>query len=288
MTQDALIVTVADSGNPAQGGASLDDFLRALEGVSQAMRLMVEHLGDRETTTGQPPAWVREQSQLQIITLKDGSLAAELSHAPPPGKQLPPDNLGPRAFEAIKDWDGTEQSTLPKHVTECLYETRSRLGENARLYLGNHTNHKLIEVRRRDRPSHARPDSETALLSGWLKEVNWDKGTAQLHDYGGDYIKLRFTAEMGDEMLRLATQHVQVRGQGRFNNNDEWTTVHVEELTETTSWSKPFNLDAMLNDANPKVFDPDNLVTASEPFDVDEFLRGIYAARELGREDPPE
>jgi hypothetical protein len=261
MTQNGLLVTVEESGDPTQGGASLEDFLRALEGVSRAMRLMVEHLGGREITRGQPPAWVREQSQLQIATLKDGSLAAELNHAPPPGKQLRIENLGPRAFKALKEWDGTEDSSLPKQVTECLYEAGSGLGGSARLYLGNRTNHKLIEVRRRDRASHERPDSEVALLSGWLKEVNWDRGTAQLHDYSGAYVRLRFTAEMGDEMLRLATQHVQVRGQGRINENDEWTTVEVQGLRPTTSWSEPFDLDAFLNDPNPKIFDPTQMVT---------------------------
>ena len=36
---------------------------------------------------------------------------------------------------------------------------------------------------------------------------------------------------------------------------------------------------------NPKIFDPDNLVTASEPFDVDEFVAIIHAGRDEGRKD---
>ena len=58
------------------------------------------------------------------------------------------------------------------------------------------------------------------------------------------------------------------------------TSVHVEQLSETRSGSEPFDLDASLNDRNPKLFDPNDVVTASEPFDVDEFLRGIYEARD--------
>ena len=29
--------------------------------------------------------------------------------------------------------------------------------------------------------------NESALLHGWLKDVKWDKGTAQLHDVVGGY-----------------------------------------------------------------------------------------------------
>ena len=51
------------------------------------------------------------------------------------------------------------------------------------------------------------------------------------------------------------------------------------------SWGEPFDMDEFLNDPNPKIFDPDNLVTASEPFDVDEFVAIIHAGRDEGRKD---
>ena len=51
------------------------------------------------------------------------------------------------------------------------------------------------------------------------------------------------------------------------------------------SWGEPFDMDEFLNDPNPKIFDPDNLVTASEPFDVDEFVGIIHAGRDEGRKD---
>ena len=49
-----------------------------------------------------------------------GSLVAELTHAPPDGKQLRIENYGPQAFEALRNWDGTEDSTLPRTVTDSL------------------------------------------------------------------------------------------------------------------------------------------------------------------------
>ena len=125
------------------------------------------------------------------------------------------------------------------------------------------------------------PGVEEALLAGWLKEVNWHRGTAQLHDNAGGYVSLRFDPALADEMLRLATQYVEVRGSGRFNDQDEWTTVRVEQLRETQAWSEPFDLDAFLNDPEPKLFDPDDLVridATDEEWDA--FDRAIREGRE--------
>ena len=93
-------------------------------------------------------------------------------------------------------------------------------------------------------------------------------------------MRLRFDDALSEEMLRLATQFVEVRGSGRINDDDDWTSVHVEELLATRSHFEPFDLDAFLNDLNPKIFNPDEVITASEPFDVDEFVRSIREARD--------
>ena len=96
----------------------------------------------------------------------------------------------------------------------------------------------------------------------------------------GGYVRLRFAPTLHDDMLRLATQYVEVRGRGRFNPNDEWTSVQVDQVSGTRSGREPFDLEAFLNESNPKVFDPEQTVTASEPFDVDAFVRGIHEGRD--------
>ncbi|MCY3919075.1 MAG: AbrB/MazE/SpoVT family DNA-binding domain-containing protein [Chloroflexi bacterium] len=129
--------------------------------------------------------------------------------------------------------------------------------------------------------SHSEP--EEALLFGWLREVNWARGTAQLHGYGGGYVPLRFEPALGDDMRRLATEYVEVRGRGRFNEHDRWTTVEVEKVIGTRSWREPFDIDALLNDPNPKIFDPDKVVTidlSDEEFE--DFLRAIPEGRDAG------
>jgi len=101
---------------------------------------------------------------------------------------------------------------------------------------------------------------EPALVEGRLMEVNWACGTAELHFIPQRIVPLRFDPFLNDDMRRLATQHVEIRGRGRFNDNDEWDIIYVEQITSTRSGSEPFDLDAFRNDPNPKIFDPEKVV----------------------------
>ena len=127
-------------------------------------------------------------------------------------------------------------------------------------------------------------ESVDALLSGWLKEVNWDQRSAQLHDAGGGQVRLRFGPEFDDEMRRLATEHVEVRGSGRFDKHDQWTSVEVDSVSATGSWREPFDLEAFLNNPNPKIFDPEKVVTIDLP---DEEWEAFNSAIREGRDGVP-
>jgi len=145
-----------------------------------------------------------------------------------------------------------------------------------------------VKVRRIERVGRSHSEPETALLHGWLEKVNWDKGTAQLHDVVGGHIRLVFDSALSRDMQRLATQFVEVEGRGRFDADGEWISVQVDSIHGTPSGRKPSDLHAVLNDPNPKLFDPDRMVTASEPFDVDEFVRVIHEGRDVrGSTGPP-
>ena len=83
-------------------------------------------------------------------------------------------------------------------------------------------------------------------------EANWACGTAELHYIPQRVVLLRFDPSLNDDMRRLATQYVEIRGRGRFNDNDEWDVIYVEQITDMRSWSEPFDLDAFRNDPNRK------------------------------------
>ena len=284
MAEQRLTFALSDSDDSRPGGL-VPEIVTALEGIQDAVRLMVQHLGDREKSPGQPPKWIRDQSTLRLVEVRPGSFIADLEVEAPPDGQSYLDDFGNRAIEALQEWEG-QASTLPEHVEDTLHSTAVKLSDGVRLWFGDRDNPHRVEIQRRPAVARTTTGVTEALLHGWLYEVNWDKGTAQLHDYSGDYVQLRFPEKLHEDMLRLATRHVEVIGRGRFNDKDKWGTVEVQRLNAARSWNDSFDVEAFLNDPNPKIFDPDRVVTTSEPFDVDEFIRGIREGRDVRRERP--
>ena len=284
MAEQRLTFALSDSDDSRPGGL-VPEIVTALEGIQDAVRLMVQHLGDREKGPGQPPKWIRDQSTLRLVEVRPGSFIADLEVEAPPDSQSYLDDFGNRAIEALQEWEG-QASTLPEHVEDTLHSTAVKLSDGVRLWFGDRDNPHRVEIQRRPAVARTTTGVTEALLHGWLYEVNWDKGTAQLHDYSGDYVQLRFPEKLHEDMLRLATRHVEVIGRGRFNDKDKWGTVEVQRLNAARSWNDSFDVEAFLNDPNPKIFDPDRVVTTSEPFDVDEFIRGIREGRDVRRERP--
>ena len=284
MAEQRLTFALSDSDDSRPGGL-VPEIVTALEGIQDAVRLMVQHLGDREKGPGQPPKWIRDQSTLRLVEVRPGSFIADLEVEAPPDSQSYLDDFGNRAIEALQEWEG-QASTLPEHVEDTLHSTAVKLSDGVRLWFGDRDNPHRVEIQRRPAVARTTTGATEALLHGWLYEVNWDKGTAQLHDYSGDDVQLRFPEKLHEDMLRLATRHVEVIGRGRFNDKDKWGTVEVQRLNAARSWNDSFDVEAFLNDPNPKIFDPDRVVTTSEPFDVDEFIRGIREGRDVRRERP--
>ena len=66
-------------------------------------------------------------------------------------------------------------------------------------------------------------------------------------------------------------------GRGWISDEDEWIVINIEKIILSSSEVR--TVEEILNDPNPKLFDPDTVVTAREPFDVDEFVRIIYEGR---------
>ena len=135
-----------------------------------------------------------------------------------------------------------------------------------------------VLIRRRD----AAADAVQAAVGGRLRDVDTEQRTAQLHEYGRpDHIPLRFGPALDAEMRRLETQYVEVRGAGRIDDDrDRWIEVWVEELHETRSWREPFDLQAFLDDPNPKLFDPDKVPTIDLS---DEEFESFLDAIRIGR-----
>ena len=265
-------------------GVPVDALVSTLQGIQDALQLMVEHLANYQRKRGKPPKWIKDQSVLQLSATRPGSFVAELTLDPDAIDSGISERYGERALHAFQHWSGGYGSTLPKSVVDRLWRIPPKIPVDVQLWLGDaEVLRRVVIVPRNgfsERVPYQAQKTEEALVYGWLKMVNWDKRTAQLHRYGDRYVPLRFDPDLDNEMRRLATQFVEVKGEGRFNNNEQWQSVKVEEITATRSSSEPFDMEAFLKNPNPKIFDPETVVTASEPFDVDEFIRVVREGRD--------
>ena len=282
MTNDQLLVTL-DGPGIGESGVPLETFTAVLGRIQNAMRLVVGYLGGRQPSPSQPPSWMRDQSRMRLTATRSGSFVAQLTLEPSRDRDGQSDmfGYGPRALGAILGWDGMEDSTLPPMVVDELQHAASSLPPDVQLWLGDGDDSRKVEVGRTVRVDKLTPRPGAALLEGWLKEVNWDRRTAQFHQFGGEYVRLRFDAELDDEMLRLATRYIEVRGRGRFNRNDEWTTVDVERVREVRSWQQPFDMEAFRNNPSPKLFDPEKNVAIDMTDDVwESFDRAVREGRD--------
>ncbi len=119
------------------------------------------------------------------------------------------------------------------------------------------------------------------MLHGWLKMVNWEQTTAQLHDSVGGRVSLKFDAALDAEMKRLAGQYVKVEGTGRFNRQGRRTSVTVDSIRDTRSWDEPFDPRSPAKGSRGAVFDPRAVVTSEETFDVEDFISAIHEGRDV-------
>lgn len=239
-------------------GVAVDDLQPVLERIQCAVRLMVEHLAGTDGT----PDLARKHSELRPVRISPGAANIQLKLAHAPNGQHPHEGYGPRALRAILDWPNNASPALPEDVTNQLSSIGEGLSpEISVVWLGDPSSDRRLEFRRAELCQPQQSLDAKALLYGWLKEVNWAQGTAQLHEHEDKYVQLRFDAALNYEMRRLATQYVEIRGRGRFNKDDSWHTVLVEQISGTRSWREPFDLELFHNNPNPKIFDPDKTVT---------------------------
>ena len=71
------------------------------------------------------------------------------------------------------------------------------------------------------------------------------------------------------------SQSIEIRRSEKTTN----VKPDAERKSQTHSRTEPFDLEAVLNDPNPKVFRRDKVVVASEPFDVEKFNEIIRKGR---------
>ena len=277
-----LVVTF-EGPHVGEDGVPLEDLQAALGHAQRAFRHMVAHLRGGEDRPGPPTEPMRRVGLLSRGAPSAGSVEAELVlSAESDNGQPPADHC--LAVERLLGWRedlGEDGDQFPPIVVEELAAVGSDLSPAvSAVRLADPVSGRCLELRRKEIAEPQGEQIDGALLHGWLKEVNWHDRTAQLHEGDGTRLPLCFDAILDWEMLRLATSYVKICGRAAFEDDDNIKMFHVERISGTRSCREPSGLEAFLNDPNPKIFDPDDIVTASEPFDVDEFVRLIHEGRD--------
>ena len=268
-------------------GVPLEDLIRTVSHVQRAIRLLVREIEGIDATLGRPPQIVVEQSTLRLVKTSPGSVTTEWELTPPVGIQSRLDGSGVRAVQILfRHNNGSADNSpgLSPTVIAELDQIGIGLSDDVDVVkMTSPINTRSVEFRRQQTEKvSSTPEADLnheVRIGGRLLEVNWNRGTAQLHRYADRYIRLRFSPELSDEMRRLATQYVDICGRGVVDETDDWRIIDVESISKTNSWMEPFDVEAVLNSPNKKVFRRENIVTASVPFDAEEFNRIVREGR---------
>ena len=282
-----------DGPNVGQTGIPVVDLQKTLTHLQMAFTLMVSHLEEATTPSGRPTTRMRRSTALRLLRTSPGSLVAELGVP-----RLWDDRTRLRdpcdvAIDIILNWRENESDSVPGAVEDELLRIGTDLtSEVAFVRIADPVDGRHLVIPRREpigrvvpAITSGRPTSVRALLYGWLKAINWDQGTAELHRYGERHVPLRFDARLDGEMVLHATKFVEVTGEGRINRRDQWQHFQVEQLSSTSMGGEPFDLESFLNNPNPRIFSSGQVIRTSEPFDVHDFIRVIREGRDVGRGD---
>lgn len=284
----ARTLSVTFEGPGTDSGVPLEDLQKTFQHLQDAVRMTVEHLsGSDVPRRGRPSNAVRQASGLRLLATRPGSLIAELTLAPPMEDQLFDDDIGQRALEAILDLNDDGDGSVPPSAVAQLRSIGTDLSSAVTsVWLGDSRDRRRVRFECVGRPTRSPGSTEAAVLYGWLREVNWEKGTAQLHDNVGGYVALRFDPALDAEMVRLATRYVKISGSGRFNKGGGWTTVTVDAIHDTRSWDKPSDLESIMEGSGGTAFDAAAVVIAEEPFDVEDFIDAVHRGRDVREPSP--
>ncbi len=134
----------------------------------------------------------------------------------------------------------------------------------------------MTTTSKRVEPLRGETSSQPVNLGGLLRRVDIDSGRAEFKWAGADH-PLYFDRELAPSVQSLEGKYVQVEGIATFSNSDEdLIRIDLEAIR-----LEPGPVDWQRDDWPPP-FDRDALKPLSFDFDVDEFIRGIYAARRKG------
>lgn len=239
----------------------MESLTRTFRGLEETLKSLVGQLA-RDGSSGGAKAGARvtAQAALSVTGVRQGSLVFDVELGSP--ELCPPLlDLRAKAVKVFLEWDDDRDREVFPRAAQEIDRIRRSLPDGLRVLCRDPGGRqRRLELTRTPHRGEPRRAPEEAFLQGWLKEVNREQRTAQLHRLTGRYVLLRFDRGLEETMLLLATRYVQVEGAGRLRDDGHWTSVRIREIRNLDR-SPPFDPARAGDEPGPSPFDPDRLVT---------------------------
>lgn len=283
-----IIFKMRDDWPDDDAGIPAADLSATVRRMQDATLLMAAQLAGIDAP-GSLPEWLRRQCALRVLSVSDEGKEATLG-LPPFDDAAGVENYGAAALDAVLGWQGGNDAKLPRPVARQIDAIRNSLSSDVTgIGLWNVATGRRVSIESRDDqdgdtpavralPGASESDPEEVRLLGQLRDVDWEKGTAQLRPFTEEPVVLRFDADLMATMRRFVKHVVTVRGIGRIEADGRRGPVKVREIHSYTAAARE-----KLYAQKREPFDPERVrataLPPDDPTDIEEFIRVIYEAR---------
>lgn len=280
------IVTTFEGPDIGPGWVPVRSLVAVLDGLQNAIVIVVEDLWGRQHRPGPIPAEIQHQATFRFGDVRAGSFSATLTLQPPKSNEPRMFDVQPDAVErlltGIANQLAGRATDLPgealRHI-ETLAEQVRRTGDRLILEGGRAGKRVVISAETVARPElrPQEPEDRKVSVIGRLLEIDYKDRRAEVWDAQGKMTRIRFTEDQREQVDAARQQLVAVEGRQEVAPSGKSGPITLEKL-ETVNfddrfWHAPSLEELAAEQGVRPVEDPSSLVGDFwEDVDGEDFL----------------
>lgn len=288
------IKTTFEGPDIGPGWVPVPDLLAVLDGLQNAIVIVVEDLWGRRHRPGPVPSEIQRQATLQFGDVRVGSFGATLTLQAPKRDEPEMFDIQPEAIDrllmGIEDQVAGRVPDLPGEARRHIETVAARIRRTEdRLILegGRARKHIVISsdtVAPPELPTRVSAP-HTVRLTGRLLEIDYRDRSAEVWDPLGRMTRIRFSEEQRDQVDAAREQHVAVEGRLDVTPSGRSGLLMLESLTsvrlDEEFWQARTLAQLAVEQGVRPVDDPASLVAPFwEEDDEEEFLAALRRWRQ--------